>query len=337
MRIKITEIKAYLSQAAAKHVSEDEAAYFADCYLETHLRSAPRSMPLQDAVDDLKVWQNRKDQKVKRVVDKGGVTVLDFDGLAPSLMIKELHHEIENKARQNGISALGLRNSAGIITLNLWSYPLAKRDLIGICMFNGGTRCAVPFGGRQGILGTNPMAYAIPTAKEPMALDMATTEIPFFELQNAKDKNIPLKPNVAVDQNGAPTTDASQALTDSGWANLLPIGGGFKGYGLMMLTEILSGSLVGSPLSTQQTPGWSPPEYGFFMLAMDIGSFTDAETFKQEVSQMSDEVRALQPADGFDAVPIPGDRGHAKQQQAENAGEIEIDQALLENLRQLAQ
>jgi len=336
MQIKIKEVEKQLEVAASRYVSEVEASYFATCYVETHLRSAPRMMPIHDAVDDLKVWKDRQDsQKIKTDVDKSGVTILNFDRLAPSLKIKELHDQIEQKARKNEIAALGIHNSSGIITLNMWSYPLAKRDMIGICMFNGGVECAVPFGAMHGVLGTNPITYAIPTTDDPIILDMATTEIPFFELKNAKDKNLPLRPNVAVDQKGLPTTDASQALTDEGKANLLPIGGGFKGYGLMMLVEILTGPLVHSLLSTEQTPGWNPPEYGFFMLAIDIGSFTNPDTFKQEVSRMSEKIRAMSPAKGFESVQIPGDRGYARKRRFMEAGEIDIEQSVIENLRSL--
>ena len=110
-----------------------------------------------------------------------------------------------HRARQFGLAAAAFRNSSGVITLNMWADGLARRDLIGIAMFNGSTGCMVPFGGTRGVLGTNPLAYAIPTAGDPMVLDMATTEIPFFEIKNAKEKGSPLRENVAVDRHGKPT------------------------------------------------------------------------------------------------------------------------------------
>jgi hypothetical protein len=86
------------------------------------------------------------------------------------------------------MAAVGFRNSSAIVTLNPWSEGLARRDLIGVTMFNGGTRCMVPFGGTLGVFGTLPVAYAIPTADRPIILDMAMSEIPFFQIKNAKDK-----------------------------------------------------------------------------------------------------------------------------------------------------
>jgi L-2-hydroxycarboxylate dehydrogenase (NAD+) len=305
MKITIDEVGRLLATAASTHLSDQEARYFSDCIVASHLRKAPRMLPIKEAIADLNVWKNNDGREVGTLVDNAGVTIFDFNGLAPSLKIRAIHDEVERKAKNNGIAAVGFRNSSGIITLNMWSAELAKRDMIAICMFNGGTECCVPHGARKGVLGTNPIAYAIPTATDPILLDMATTEIPFFELKAAKEDKLPLKPNAALDQNGLFTTDASQALNENGVANLLPMGGGFKGYGIVMLIEVLTGPLVHSLLSTEQTSGWNPKEYGFLMIGIDVGSFVDVALFKQNVSNMCATIRSLPPAEGYLEVQIP--------------------------------
>ena len=335
MQIPLEEIKTLLAGAAAKFVTEPEAVYYADLTLETHLKKFPRMDPVAEALPELTVWRDNPGKQMATIHEKAGVALLDFNGLAPALKIKHIHDELENRARDHGLAAVGFRNSAGVWTLNMWADGLARRDLIGLAMFNGGVGSCVPHGGKRGVLGTNPLNYAIPTADKPMVLDMATTEIPFIDLKAAKEKGAALKPNAALDQEGRPTTDANQALTDDG-ANLLPMGGGFKGYGLMLLVEVLTGSLVRSLLSTQQTPGWHPPEYGGFVLAIDIASFTDPVEFKQAVSGMCADLRAEPPAPGFSAVAIPGDRGHAKKAQALERGTIDISDEVLNSLRDLA-
>lgn len=70
-----------------------------------------------------------------------------------------MHDELEKIARKCGIAAAGFRNSSGVVTLNLWSEGLARRDIIGISMFNGGVGCCVPHNGTQGFFGTAPMVY----------------------------------------------------------------------------------------------------------------------------------------------------------------------------------
>ncbi|MBA7487204.1 hypothetical protein ES707_22766 [subsurface metagenome] len=336
MNVPIEVIEKQLKAAAAKVGSEEEAAYFADLVLETHLRKAPRMNPLADAVDDLKVWAKAEDRELKVEVDRESVLLVDFNRLAPSLKIKYIHDELERRARRNGMAAVGFRNSSAIITLNPWSEGLARRDLIGITMFNGGTRCLVLFGGTRGVFGTLPLAYAAPTSDKPIILDMAMSEIPFFQIKNSKEGGVSLPPGTAVDRRGRPTTDAAAALGDDGVANLLPIGGGFKGYGLAMLIEILTGSLVRSLLSTRQTPGWNPPEYGGLVCAIDIASFTEPDRFKKELSKMCAEIRRQSPAEGRSAVVIPGDRGHRKAAATRDVGEIELKVSVAEELQKLA-
>jgi len=103
----------------------------------------------------------------------------------------------------------------------------------------------------------------------------------------------------------------------------------------MLLIEILTGSLIRSLLSTEQTSGWNPPEYGCLILAIDIGSFTDLSTFKTKVSEMCEVIRQESPAEGFDSVSIPGDRGNANLKQIEAKGEIELKDELYDELMSL--
>jgi len=336
MQVPIETVQETLTAAAHKFVTEPEARYFARLCLASHLKKAPRMKPLAEAVADLKVWQAHDRRQVQIVADKPGALVLNFNGLAPSLKIRQVHDELERRARDNGIAAVGFYNSAGVVTLNMWADGLAQRNLIGVSMFNGGTECCVPHGGRRGVMGTNPLAYAIPTADEPLALDMATTEIPFFDVRNAKADGMPLPTGAAVDGSGRPTTLAADALSDDGVANLLPIGGGFKGYGLVCLIEVLTGSLVRSLLSHEQTSGWHPPEYGCLTLAIDVASFTESDRFKQAVSDLAAHLRAQPPAEGSPAVSVPGDRGHAKVADAMAAGVVDMADGTWEDLRQMA-
>jgi LDH2 family malate/lactate/ureidoglycolate dehydrogenase len=335
MKMDIHMLEKQLAMTARRFVSPEEADYFASLYMETHLKKSPRMNPLAEAVADLTVWDKQTGHAVTPLVDRGAVTVMDFNGLAPSLKIKTIHDILAVRARQFGLAAAGFRNSSGVITLNMWADGLARRDLIGIAMFNGGTGCTVPFGGTRGVLGTNPLAYAIPTAGDPMVLDMATTEIPFFEIKNAKEKGTPLRSRVAVNSHGQPTTVAGDALSDDGVANLLPIGGGFKGFGITLLIEVLTGALVQSLLSTEQTPGWHPHEYGCLVLALDISGFTDRGAFKHAVSDMCRNLRNETPADGVDRVAIPGDRGHEKLKMARKGNMIDIEETLVDALNRL--
>ncbi|MBN2016264.1 Ldh family oxidoreductase [Candidatus Dojkabacteria bacterium] len=334
--VKITEAQKLLENAASKYVSKEEAEYFAKEQLDTHMKKFPRVKSIQSAIEDLESWKRNPDNEFEVQVDKKASMLINFNKLGPSLKLKYIHDELENRAKEYGISMVGINNSGGIHTLNLWTDGLGKRDLIGICMFNGGPYGVVPFGGTTGIFGTNPISYAIPTADKPIIVDMATSEIPYFEIKDCKKQGKELKENAAVDQQGNPTTNPKKALAEDGTSNLLPMGGGYKGYALVFLIEILTGSLVRSLLSTEMNPDYVLEEHGGLIVAFDIASFTEIDKFKKSVTEMCDIVRKQKPCNKVKKILIPGDNSYERLEETLLEGEIEIDEEVLNKLQDLA-
>ncbi len=112
---------------------------------------------------------------------------------------------------------------------------------------------AVPFMGKRTTLGTNPHSWGFPTTEAigyPIVIDWATTVVSMGRVQQFVREGTPLPPNAAVDADGKPTTDASQA------AALLPFGA-HKGYGLSLINE-LTAALIGGSLPTLR--GHKAPE-----------------------------------------------------------------------------
>ena len=102
-----------------------------------------------------------------------------------------------------------------------------------------------------------------------------------------------------------------------------------------LLIEVLTGTLVRRLLSTDQTPGWHPHEYGCLVLAPDIAGFTDKDAFNNAVSDMCRNLRNATPADGVERVAIPGDRGHEKLKMARKDRKIDIDDTWIDALNRL--
>lgn len=332
MKIKINELTTLLKQSALKFVSEDEAEYFANEQVDTMLKKQPRTGSLKDVISDLKASTKNINNKVEIEAEKPSLLLLNFNSTGPSLKLKYIHDQAELKARQNGISVIGI-NHGGVHTLNLWTDGLAKRDLISIFMYNGGPDSVVPFGGTRGIFGTNPISYAIPTDTNPIIVDMATSDIPYFEISDSKKEGKTLKTGVAVDEFGKPTTDPNKALMENGVANLLPMGGGYKGYSIVLLVEILTGSLIRSLLSTEMSPEYIADEHGGLLITIDIGSFTNLDKFKKSVSAMCQTIRNQQPTEGVDKVTVPGDRNYEKLNNLLSVGEIEIEDKYIDELK----
>lgn len=336
MQFELNDLEQTLRTAAAKIVDHKQAGTFARLMAREHLQKAPRINPLREAADDLKSRLEAGPGEPKIAAERPGFAVMDFQGLVPSLNIGLVHDELETRARQNGLAALGLRNSGGIIVLSMWVTGLADRGLAALAMFNGGVDSAVPHGGVRGYMGTNPLAYALPGMDEPLVLDMATTEIPYFQIKESAADGTPLPSGAAVDNQGRRTTDPNQAFDDKGVANLLPMGGGYKGYGLMLLVEVLTGALVGTRMSDTQSPGWNPTELGGLIIAFDPGVARGPDAFSSAVSALTEDIRSQPAAPGGSPISVPGDRGRAAENKCREQGWVEVDDKLADELKALA-
>ena len=145
-------------------------------------------------------------------------------------------------ASENGIGAVGIRNTNNFGTAGYFGEKAANNGMIGIVMGNAAPAIAPP-GGTKAILGTNPICFAFPSPETefPIVLDMATSNAARGKIRLAlrNGEKIPL--GWALDSNGEPTDDPAAALEGS----LIPMGG-YKGFGLSMMIDIMAGLITGS-------------------------------------------------------------------------------------------
>lgn len=222
-----------------------------------------------------------------------------------------------HKAGRCGMGAVSLADGNYVGALSPYLLPVAAAGLFGLAVANSTPRVA-PFGGRAGVHGTNPVAWIAPVAQgEPLLFD-ASTGHAAARIRQAADEERPLKPGIALDEEGQPTTDPVAASAGT----LLPVGGPL-GYGLGLLVDVLTGGLADAPIGPQIPPvtDWASP-YGasFFIWAVDPARFGGAEAFARRCADLSGAVRATPPADGHDAVRAPGERARVCREQRLAAG-----------------
>lgn len=323
--MKLKDFKDLLTKAASKYISPEEAEYFANEVVETDIRKpAPDKKYRDDMIKDIKSWKD-KSGPIKKTIDLPGYTQYDFEGRGPSLKIKEIHDELERKAKANGIAMISVVNSGGFHVLHLWTQGLAKRGLFALGAWNGGPSAVVPFNGTKGIFGTNPLTYGFPGDKGDIVVDMATSEIPYFKIVAAKKEQKSLPPNVAVDSDGEPTTDPNKALNDAGVSNLLPMGGGYKGYNINYLMEVMTSALIGAKASSEMSSDYVETEHGGFIVAIDISKTTDKDKYDASIKSLNEEVRAQKSKNGVEKIAVPGDRNLEHKTTMSDDMEIEID------------
>jgi LDH2 family malate/lactate/ureidoglycolate dehydrogenase len=335
--MKVSEIKTLLIEATQKYITLVEAEYFADEVIETDIRKPSSDKKYKnDMIKDIKSWEG-KSGPIKKTIDLPGYTQYDFEGRGPSLKIKEIHDELERKAKTNGIAMISIVNSAGLHVLHLWTQGLAKRGLFALGAWNGGPDAVVPLNGTKGIFGTNPMTYGFPGDKGDVVIDMATSEIPYFKVVGARKEQKPLPLNTAVDSMGEVTTDAGKALNDAGVSNLLPMGGNYKGYNINYLIEVMTSALIGAKASSEMSDDYIETEHGGFIIAIDISKVTDRNKYDASLKSLNEEVRSQKPKVGVEHIIVPGDRNLENKTAISADTEIEIDETYQSDLVTLAE
>jgi L-2-hydroxycarboxylate dehydrogenase (NAD+) len=230
---------------------------------------------------------------------------------------KKTMERVLDKAAQSGAAFGAVRNSNHFGIAGYYAMLALDRDMIGIASTNS-VRYGAPTFGRDILLGTNPLAFAIPAKNEPaFVLDFATTTVPKGKLEVYNRKGKQLNPGWAIDANGHETLDPQVALKGA----LLPLGGfgvdngGHKGYGLGLLVDILCGVLSGGAFGNDlpsPSDGPLPGKISHFFAAFKIDGFRDPEQFKAD---MDTELRAFKDsakAPGHDRIYVAGEIEHEK-------------------------
>ncbi|MBI2844273.1 MAG: Ldh family oxidoreductase [Armatimonadetes bacterium] len=209
----------------------------------------------------------------------------------------------EKAAISNLACAVSINNHH-VARLGAWVQRIAERGMFGFATANSHKQgqAVVPWGGMEGRLAPNPLAFAAPTSGLPVVLDMSTSMIAEGKIRLLKHQDKDIPPRCVIDSNGNPTTDPS-AFFGPPKGHILPFGSelGYKGFGLAVMVEILSASLAGVPSNVEQ-----PYCNGFCLLAINPDAFCGRERFRELVDELSAYITSAPPAPGFSEVVMPG-------------------------------
>jgi (2R)-3-sulfolactate dehydrogenase (NADP+) len=271
-----------------------------------------------------KVDGGARPQVVERVA--AGVRIDAANGFAyPALRLAET--ELAGMAGNTGIAAASVFRSHHFGQAGYHVERLARLGLVGIA-FGNSPRAIAPWGGREGVFGTNPIAFAAPRASgAPLVIDLSLSKVARGKVMVAARKGEPIPQGWALDARGRPTTDAQAALEGT----MLPMGDA-KGAALVMMVEILaaalSGARFGYEASSFFTADGDPPGVGQFLVAIDPRPFSGGG-FASRLDALVDTVLAQQ------GVRLPGSRRVEARARAEAQG-LQLDTALLEEIEALA-
>jgi len=215
------------------------------------------------------------------------------------------------KAETTGICITSVRQSNHFGIAGTYAVMAAEKRMGGMAMTNA-SRLVVPTFAKGPMLGTNPLAFAVPTGSgRPLVLDMSTSTVAWGKIEIARRAGLPIPEGWAFDADGRPTTVAADVR------GLAPLGGnrlssGHKGYGLSVMVDVLCGPLSGNAWSFGIAPSFSTgmsPGIGHFFMAWRIDAFRDLSEFTADIDSMLDDLRSAPIGEGqpSDRVLVPGD------------------------------
>ncbi|MFO7573667.1 MAG: Ldh family oxidoreductase [Bacteroidales bacterium] len=300
--------------------SREHATTIAEVFLAAELRDIP-SHGMIRMKDYYQLWQKgriKTSPDIRIVHETPSTAVVDGDmaaGMVPARFSMQLAIE---KAANTGTGWVATRNSNHFGIAGYYSMMALERDMVGICLTNANPLVAPTFSVSP-MMGTNPIAVAVPAEKQPpLVADFATTPIARGKLAVAEKKGEKVATGFVQDSKGYSSDDP--AILKSG-GSMLTLGGdrlhgSHKGYCLSALVDIFSAVFSGAnfgpfvPPSVAYLPLLEEKVgegTGHFFGAMRIDAFRDASEFKASMDRWIETFRAARPAEGQETVLIPGD------------------------------
>jgi LDH2 family malate/lactate/ureidoglycolate dehydrogenase len=209
-------------------------------------------------------------------------------------------------AGESGVACVTTHRCNHVARLGAYVEQAAECGLIAIATCNSPVagHFVIPWGGKQGRLATNPIAYGVPTGGDPILADFATSVAPEGKVRWYRNAGLPLPPGWIQDADGRPSTDPA-AFYGSPRGGLLPLGGpvGYKGFALGLLVEILGSALAGVGSADPSIVG-----NGVCFIAIDPTRFVPLDRFRSLMDDLSAYIKSSPAAEGAGEVLMPGER-----------------------------
>lgn len=262
-----------------------------------------------------------------------GFSVFNGDNaLGPVVANKAVLKAVE-ESESKGIYISLCKNTNTYGPASYYSSLASDKGMICITMCNAPASMP-PWGGKKVMIGTNPLSIAVPVSGEnPIVLDMATSAAAKSKIYLAIDKGEKIPLGWALDKEGEPTNDPSEALKGF----ILPLGG-HKGYGLALMIDILAGILSGSgsldevgSLHNQMEKGQS---VGFIFIVINPNLIAGKEEFKNRIKILIKKIKACPTVEGTECVLLPGEIEYKTKENRKKNG-IPIPENIMKQLDEL--
>lgn len=245
----------------------------------------------------------RKGRKPIRTVRETPVSALLDGGNEIGYIVAYRAAEVAiEKARASGIACVGAYNSYYSGRNAYFVEKVAREGLVAIHIASAKPR-VLPIGGARPALGTNPLCFGFPSSEGPVIFDMGTAALMWGDVLLHAHLGQPLPEGVGFDQEGLPTTDATETLR----GGVVPFGG-HKGYGLSFAVQAL-GLLAGASFARGEVQ-----DYGFLFWVVDPAIMFTEPDFEHQMSELVAKIKATPRQPGVDEIRIPSERARRERE-----------------------
>lgn len=325
----------------AAGVSEDDARTVVDHLIDSNLfgHDSHGAIRFPEYIKAIKVdnrFQAESNIKVLRespctaVVDAGS-------GLGQVGGAYAMRMAIE-KAKEHGTATVTLQRTSHVGRAGAYPLMAAREGMIGVAYVNAGRfgRQIAPFGGIDGRISTNPIAFSAPRKDaDPLLVDMTTSVVAEGKVRVLVNKGVQAPEGWLIDHEGNPTTDPTVIKGPPPNGAILPMGGivAHKGYGLGLMVEILGGALSGQGCAQGEQIVESN---GVCFTVYNIPFFSDMDWYYNEVEALINHVKASRTAPGFDEILLPGEP-EFRLAAARRRDGIELDDKTWQDIKEAAE
>ncbi|MFI8829586.1 Ldh family oxidoreductase [Streptomyces afghaniensis] len=277
------------------------------------------------------------------VTDRGASVLLDARRALGLWAATEAMDLAVERARRYGVGMVSVRGATHFGCAGHHALRAVRHHMVGLVTANcGRQRIVRPVGGRSPMLGTNPLALAAPAGdRPPFVLDMATTVAPTGRVRAAARAGQSVPAGWLQDDDGGPVTDP--AAFDRGQAHLRWLGGdpdtgGYKGFGLGLLVEVLSALVPGAGIGPREEtaePAGPDDDIGCFLLAVAPGRLRPEAAFRSDAAGLFGALLGCPPVRADEPVSYPGWPEDARSRERRAHG-VPLEPALHRELLDLA-
>jgi L-2-hydroxycarboxylate dehydrogenase (NAD+) len=314
-RFDATEIKSWTSTIFQKlGAPADDARMTTDALIHADLMGIDshglNRATNQNYFGGLKAGMINPNAAPEIVHEAASTAVIDGqNGLGPVASTVAMNLAIA-KAKDTGAGFVSIRGSNHYGAASHYSMMALPHNMIGFSMTVGGLGVMVT-GGRGRRIGINPISVAAPAGEHlPFVLDIATSVVAAGKLELARMKEQQVPVGWIVDKDGASTTDPNEFWKGGA---IMPLGGaldtgGYKGYGLSVMIDILAGVLSGGGFAGYLRENVSSGGTCHFQGALAINAFGSIDSFKAIMDNMIAYLKATEPSEGSSGVLVHGEK-----------------------------